>query len=123
MRILFCWGQLSTKTLIKKSQLSESQVYNTLKNLEGIGLVVSVERGIYTYSKSPFANKLKDAYISHLVQIIGKELYNISSELDTLPFNVLDKQFSMLVKLWEPLLDEYYRLKASSLAGHILEKA
>ena len=104
LRLLFCWEQLPIKEIINKSNLSESQVYNTLRNLESIGLVKTISRGIYTHTDSSFTIKLKEAYLSQLVQLIGKELHYLSSELDKLAYEQLDKRFTVLVALWEPLL-------------------
>jgi len=122
LRLLFCWGQLPVKKLVKKSNLSESQVYNTIRSLESVGLVESVSRGIYSYTKNDFSLKLKEAYISQLIQIIGQQLHEISTNIDIIDIKSLDNKFSTLVTLWEPILDGYYALKVSSIAGHILER-
>ena len=122
LRLLFCWGQLPASQLIKKSKLSESQVYNTLKNLESINIVETSSRGIYTYTKHDFSIKLKEAYLSQLIQLIGQSLHDLSSNLDKKSFNELDTEFTSLVTLWEPILDTHYPLKASSISGHILER-
>ena len=123
LRLLFCWGQLPVKELVAKSKLRESQVYNTLRNLEIIGLITTLSRGIYAHTDTAFTKKLKEAYLSQHVQLVGKELHHLSSDLDQLSFEELDKRFTMLVELWEPLLNKYYPLKTSSIAGHIIEKA
>ncbi|HKZ42356.1 MAG TPA: hypothetical protein VJ044_15435 [Candidatus Hodarchaeales archaeon] len=123
LRILLCWNELPTKKIVKKANLSDSQVYNTLKSLESIGLVTSPSRGIYSILKTPFSEKLGEAYLVQLVQLIGKELYLLGKNLDSFPFAELDKRFSLLVERWEPLIDKHFSSKASFLAEHILERA
>lgn len=122
LRLLYCWEQLPVKELMNKTELSESQIYNTLRALELINLVESVSRGLYTYTKSNFSLKLHEAYISQLVQIIGQELHEMGSILDSEAYETLDEKYTKLITLWEPLLDKYYPLKISSIAGHILER-
>ena len=122
LRLLYCWGQLSVKELISKTNLSESQIYNTLRSLESVNLVETVNRGLYSYTKNTFSMKLKEAYVSHLIQIIGKELHYLSSNIDKEDWKTIDERFTNLVTLWKPLLESNYPLKTSSLAGHILER-
>lgn len=123
LRLLFCWERLPTKEIILKSKLSESQVYNTLRKLESIDLIESTSRGFFRYKTNQFSLKLKDAYIAQLIQLVGKELYKLSGDLDKSSFEVLDKHFTNLVELWEPILDSHFPLKTSSIAGHILDRA
>ena len=85
-------------------------------------MVTSVSRGIYKIDKNQFTEKLHDAYITQLVQMIGKELYLLTKDLDKVSFEELDRRFSTLVENWEPILEKYYPLKTSSLSGHILSK-
>lgn len=122
LRLLYCWEQLTVKELVKKTRLSESQVYNTLRSLESINLVEQVGRGIYTYGKDSFSLKLKEAYIIQLIQIIGNELHELSTIIDTEDVQKVDEKFTNLVELWEPILDGFYPLKASSLASLIVER-
>lgn len=122
LRLIFCWNQLPVKELIMKSNLSESQVYNTLRSLETINLVESVSRGIYAYTKNEFSLKLREAYVTQLIHLIGQQLHELSTNIDTEDIKSLDEKFTKLVTMWEPLLDIHYPLKASSLAGHILER-
>jgi len=111
------------KEIVKKSDLSDSQVYNTLKSLQSIGLVISPSRGIYSIPKTQFVEKLGEAYLPQLVQLIGKEMYLLGKDLDKIPFVELDRRFSLLVDRWEPLIDTHFRAKASFLAEHILQRA
>ncbi|HKZ41521.1 MAG TPA: hypothetical protein VJ044_11200, partial [Candidatus Hodarchaeales archaeon] len=123
LRLLLCWNQLPIKEIVKKSDLSDSQVYNTLKSLQSIGLVISPSRGIYSIPKTQFVEKLGEAYLPQLVQLIGKEMYLLGKDLDKIPFVELDRRFSLLVDRWEPLIDTHFRAKASFLAEHILQRA
>jgi predicted transcriptional regulator len=120
-QLMVCWKSLSKKDLIDKTSFSESQIYLTLNNLEKIGLIEKKSRGVYGLTDAKFTNLLKNAYLSKLEQIIGKELYFIGKNLDSLPSNNLIKLWSQLIDQWEPILNEKFPEKVSSLAGHILE--
>lgn len=120
--LLTCWDSLSTKDIIKKSGISESQIYTTLGNLEKAGLVTKKTRGIYTTTDTKFTKLLKDAYLAKIEQVIGRELYFLGKHIDTLPLEQISERWTPLVEQWEPILREKFPQKMSSLAGHIVDR-
>lgn len=122
LQLLVCWDELAVKELIEKSKFSESQIHTTLQNLEKEGLVQKKSRGIYRLTESKFILSLKEAYLVKLEQLIGKQLYSLAEKIDILSLEELHRIWNELVELWNPILKKYFVIKASQIAGHIIDR-
>lgn len=121
-RILVCWGKLSLKEIVARSNFSESQVHLTLTHLEKAQIVKKESRGIYTLTNVPFVHSLKRAYTELLITRVGMKVYRLSKEMENLtPVEVGDR-LDNLIFHWQPILEQNYRLKLSSLVNYSLNR-
>ncbi|HMF31670.1 MAG TPA: hypothetical protein VKK79_09660 [Candidatus Lokiarchaeia archaeon] len=121
LQLLTCWETLSVKEIALKAALSESQVHVTLNRLEKLDLVVKQAWGKYSFSNSKFASLLKTAYSAILEQIIGNEIYQLTKQMDNIPRETLEAQYSKIVDQWGPLLSAKFSFQMNELAGFFVE--
>ncbi len=122
LRILICWKTLNISDLIEKTGYSENQIYRGLKQLEGIGVIRRVKRGVYSLVPNPFTQSLSDAYEQLLVQIIGQELHRITNSLERDSPTEVTKQIYLLTTKWGPILERHFSTKLSSLISHSIDR-
>ena len=113
--ILVCWKRLSVKELIEKVNVSETQIYSILKNLEKIGIVEKKSRGIYGLTDSKFSQLLQKAYAENLKKILGTQLYQLTAEIEENTTEETLVRFSKLIRNCDPFLNEHFSHKLSSV--------
>ena len=120
---LSIWEKLAVSDIITKTKLSESQIHQTLKKLSDIHMIEKVSRGIYALSKNSATEYLKKFYSHFLIEHVGSELYKLSKSIDTQPIEDVSTQLNELLLQWEPLIEEHYSYRVSSLVESILDKS
>ena len=121
IKLLSCWNSLSSKELISKTKMSESQIYITLQNLEKCGIVQKKARGIYSFDDSPFAQALYHTYRMKLEEIVGSAIYRFRKRMEKIPLNQMLEEFKELVILWDPILKDKFKFQMSSIAENIID--
>jgi predicted DNA-binding protein YlxM (UPF0122 family) len=121
INLFVCWDRLSVKEIIEKTGLSETQIYNTLKNLESINVINKKIRGTYELNDLPFTNLLKQAYAENLKYYLGQKLYDLSDRLETSDNRSILNELLDLIANWEPFLKKYFSHKLSTLSGHLID--
>ena len=119
--IMVCWEKLTVKELIEKVGVSETQIYTILKNLESIGIIRKISRGVYGLTNNTFTNLLRDAYSENLKRILGSELYRISDIIEGEKSESAIRQFANLIQNWEPFLKKYFSHQISSMGENIID--
>lgn len=121
LRLLAIWENLSSKDIITKSELSESQVFTTLNRLMSINVIVKVQKGIYTFESGKFPQNLKQAYTERSISHINKIIYEISNHLRNKELNQAEKEYKDLMNFYEPLLKRNFSHLLNSLSHSFLE--
>jgi DNA-binding MarR family transcriptional regulator len=115
IRTLACWEGLPVKELIEKTNLSESQIHTTLKNLIKIGIVTSPSRGYYQFTQTEVVKKIQEAYATILIQSVGEELYKIMKTSSEYTSEELATILNKLQEKWGPIIQKHYSRMFSSL--------
>lgn len=122
LSLLVCWDDLTVREIVKKSQLSESQVHVTLRGLEQQEVVKKLRRGVYALSDAKFPTKLREAYLANIDQVIGRTLHELTKKLDELSPSQIAETLEVLITQWDPLVQENYKWKLSSLSEYIVDR-
>lgn len=122
LSFLVCWDDLPVKEIVKKSQLSASQVHVTLRGLEQHGVVKKIRRGVYALSDAPFSTKLREAYLANIDQVIGRTLHELTKKLDELSPRQIAETLEVLLDQWDPLVQVNYKWKLSSLSEYLVDR-
>ncbi len=122
IRTLACWEVLPAKELIKKTNLSESQIHVTLKNLIKIGIVISPSRGYYQFTKTEVVKKIQEAYTSILIQSVGEDLYKIMKTINEYTPEELAAILGRLQEKWGPIIQNHYSRMFSSLVENTIDQ-
>jgi len=123
IQVLACWEIVTVKQLSEITELSESQVHATLQSLIDADIVKRESRGNYILSDPPFAQELKVAYESLVERVLGKFMYNLSIDLDSLSVDDISDRLEYMLKRWKPMMEKLYRSKLSSLAEYIIDRS
>lgn len=121
LRLLAVWNNLSSKDIVKKSELSESQVFTTLNKLVSIKVIRKVQKGIYEFDSGKFPQYLKQAYIERSIIHINKIIYEISNHLKNNELIKAEEKYKDLMQFYEPLLKRNFSHLLSSLSHSFLE--
>ena len=121
IRLLSIWGDLAIKEIVAKLSVRESQIHYTLSNLRKIGVVEKIRRGNYKLTDTPFAQHMKDAFISNSTNIISETIYNIHQLLKQADIDRAQELFEQLVALYDPILKTRFSYNMNSLAHSFLE--
>lgn len=121
IRLLSIWETLSIRELIQKSQSSESQIHNTLQRLIACDIISKESRGIYSLKKTPFTDKLAEAYREQVKELINEKIYQIMTLLDNKEFEKSDEELQELENKYQPLLKKYFTHQLSGITHMILD--
>lgn len=122
IRTLACWEGLPVKELIEKTNLSESQIHTTLKNLTKIGIITSPSRGYYQFTQTEVVKKFQEAYTSILIQSVGENLYEIMKTSNEYTPEELTTILGKLQEKWGPIIQNHYSRMFSSLIENTIDK-
>ncbi len=122
IRTLACWEGLPVKELIEKTNLSESQIHTTLKNLIKIGIVTSPSRGYYQFTQTEVVKKIQEAYTSILIQSVGEDLYKIMKTSNEYTPEELATILGKLQEKWGPIIQNHYSRMFSSLIENMIDQ-
>jgi hypothetical protein len=119
---LVTWEKLTSNDIIAKTELSDSIIFQTLKSLTALNLVKKVSRGYYSLNTTPSTEHLKKFYLQILIEFVGGEIYKLSKNIETHPIEESSRQFDELLLKWQPIVEEHYSFRVSSLAEAIISK-
>ncbi|OLS23744.1 MAG: hypothetical protein HeimC3_23870 [Candidatus Heimdallarchaeota archaeon LC_3] len=120
IRILVTWDVLSVKSIVKKSNLSESQVHVTLKQLKRIDLIDNQSRGVYKLANNKFAKNIFDTYLGNNIEMINWKIAEVINLIKNKNFKQAKRNYKKLIQDFDPILEKHFIYQMDSLAKRIL---
>lgn len=121
LRLLSIHPQLSVQEIKSLSNISESQIHLTLKNMVESKLVKRSSRGVYELSQSAFTKLLQEAYISNSIELVNDEISNIQDLLKQKEYNHAREKYKILLTVYLPLLKKHFHFIMSGLAHEFMD--
>lgn len=120
--ILTVHNQLPVNKLLEFSFLSESQLHLTLKKMMNINLVRRLTRGMYSLSEDQFVIKLKEAYLTKILDQINNKIIEIRELLKENDYERAFQLYKDIDLKFEPILNSHFSHLMNSISHEFLDR-